>query len=443
MNPDSAAIPSLDRSPSSAIAASLIVPTHRRTRSLLRLIKALQKQDIPAENWELVLVFDACNRRSVERIRQAGQNLPVPVRCLRHTARNAAASRNLGAEAARGECLIFLDDDMEPVSGFLRQHLRRRIRRAVRMGYSKPRPIRNPTWWQLNAQLWWEDRFSEMRRPEHRFSYLDMMSGNFSINRDFFQSVGGFDASISGRLEDYELGIRLIKNGARFEYSSGAQAWHEDRCDLPLWLKRLTHEGRAHFRICALHPELTTSIFSLEESPEFRLRWMKKLAFLHRRWAAWPAHTLITWCRILERCRLRAGWLKTLAMLREYHYWNGVASACGSLTRLEAMLQDGNARPINRPLPATLDLKGLQNYRLDPKTVQKARNAGLQLNLGTIPLGGIELQPGFEPVRANHVHGFLRNAIASRFIPELTLAELHHTLAKSETDADPNTRTGS
>jgi len=55
-----------------------------------------------------------------------------------------------------------------------------------------------------------------MARPGHRFSYHDFFSGNVSLPAAIFRRVGGFDEVIKVRLEDYELGIRLLKAGARF-----------------------------------------------------------------------------------------------------------------------------------------------------------------------------------------------------------------------------------
>jgi GT2 family glycosyltransferase len=95
-----------------------------------------------------------------------------------------------------------------------------------------------------------------MARPGHRFSYRDFFSGNVSLPAALFRRVGGFDEAIKVRLEDYELGIRLLKAGARFIFSPEATGDHHENSDLELWLERVRKEGIATVQITRAHPEL-------------------------------------------------------------------------------------------------------------------------------------------------------------------------------------------
>ena len=72
---------------------------------------------------------------------------------------------------------------------------------------------------------WWDAMFERMREPGHRFSYKDLLSGNFSIRRSLFRQVGGFNERLPCH-EDYELGFRLIRSGARLTFAEAAAGWH-------------------------------------------------------------------------------------------------------------------------------------------------------------------------------------------------------------------------
>jgi glycosyltransferase involved in cell wall biosynthesis len=90
---------------------SIVIPTRNRPEQLARCVAAARAQD--AGGLELVVVDDGSRDRGA--IAAAAADV---ARVIRSTGVGPAAARNLGARAASGEVICFLDDDCEPLPGW-------------------------------------------------------------------------------------------------------------------------------------------------------------------------------------------------------------------------------------------------------------------------------------------------------------------------------------
>jgi GT2 family glycosyltransferase len=95
---------------------SIIVPTHNRPAQLRRCTSAIGALEYPADAFETVVVDDGGTVSTGDSL-QAGSG---QLRVLRQEHAGPAAARNRGADAAKGEFLLFLDDDCIPRPGWLR-----------------------------------------------------------------------------------------------------------------------------------------------------------------------------------------------------------------------------------------------------------------------------------------------------------------------------------
>lgn len=93
----------------SAVATSVIVITRDRPDGLARLLASLAAQTQPP--GEVVVVMNAC-RVSYDAAR-ARWDGALPVRWVTEPTPGVAHARNAGVAAARGEILLFIDDDCE------------------------------------------------------------------------------------------------------------------------------------------------------------------------------------------------------------------------------------------------------------------------------------------------------------------------------------------
>ncbi|MFF8970312.1 glycosyltransferase family 2 protein [Streptomyces sp. NPDC014995] len=233
------------------MAVSVVVPTRDRTTRLLLTLTALGHQTLDRERFEVVLVDDAPERGAVAQVLSA---LPggLPIRSAATGGRGAARARNTGARLARGEVLLFLDDDTVATPGLLEAHLaaHRGADAAVVHGAvtdlsafsltPEPQPLRTAltgargrtmdpgTVADLDSAVpLFGPRRSFIERtarkvtqsPEYApLRWLTCIGTSTSVRRAVFDEVEGFDEHY-GQLwggEDLELGLRLSASGATF-----------------------------------------------------------------------------------------------------------------------------------------------------------------------------------------------------------------------------------
>ena len=392
---------------------SIVIPTHDRRDAAARALQALSRQCCSRTALEIILVADGCTDDTAG---LAALEWPLPVHVLEQPHAGPAAARNRGAAAARGDLLIFLDDDIEVLPGFVAAHVEAHATPdSVVIGYLPPRLQGRRDLFPVMLHAWWEAMFERMRDPGHRFAYSDLLSGNFSVSRSLFERAGGFDETLHCH-EDYELGYRLIAAGARFQFAPAAAGWHHEHTDLARALRRKRDEGRADVALARKYPKLTASLPLARPHTHLtrRGRVLRYLAVTHPA----PGDTSEALCRqllgVLEAMRLRTRWRRLLDDLLWYWYWRGVGDSLGDdpaeLPRA----------PETAPVLHALDLRpGLTHASSE---IDAVRPQGLSLHWGSLVIGTVAPQPGAEPLQGRHLRSLLRTRFAAAFRETLALA---------------------
>lgn len=223
---------------------SVIVPTHNRAAYLAPLLAGLAGQDYPAERWELVIVDDGSTDGTGEYLKAYEGPRPLNTRVVSQPQSGVATTRNNGANVAKGQGLLFLDDDMIPTPMLVATHAGVHLQddRAVVIGHiSVPSKGREPwvAWEDAQMERHYDALKSGRRIPGQR----DVYTGNCSVSALLFKTVGGFDASLP-RTEDVELGYRLRDAGATFYYRSEADSLHLGRHNYEGWLRNARLYGQ-------------------------------------------------------------------------------------------------------------------------------------------------------------------------------------------------------
>jgi GT2 family glycosyltransferase len=93
---------------------SVIVCTFNRAKALEKCLGALAGQAPPAGGMEIIVVDDGSTDDTPQVCRRLAERMPA-VRCVRfETNQGMGKGRNLGTRTARGELLLFIDDDCTP-----------------------------------------------------------------------------------------------------------------------------------------------------------------------------------------------------------------------------------------------------------------------------------------------------------------------------------------
>jgi GT2 family glycosyltransferase len=183
---------------------SAIIPATDRPEHLDRVLAAIRGVDDPPE--EVVVVETA----------------PRP---------GPAAARNLGAERATGDVLVFVDADVVP-----HRDTFSRIRKAFAADSELVALFGS-----YDASPAAPGAVSGFRNLLHHFVHqvsqgeaTTFWAGLGAIRRDAFARVGGFDALRypAPSIEDIELGMRLARTGARIRLDGSIQGTHLKRWTL-------------------------------------------------------------------------------------------------------------------------------------------------------------------------------------------------------------------
>ena len=404
---------------------SIIIPTHNRRELLGSVLESLAVQTYPSHLFEVVVVADACLDGTELMVQEKAADLPYVLKVVSHAAKSPSLTRNRGVQEARSQRILFLDDDIIASKNLVAAHMEYAGANQVVLGYSKPVVPEHASWWQRNARLWWEDGYHERSCTGYRFTYRDFYSGNVSFSADLFNSVGGFSPQIHGRLEDYELGYRLLATGAQFVFQPAALGAHHDYTDLDTWLRRVRQEGEADVQISRVHIELANSIFREPFEAREQVRNMiRQLAFQGSVFADLSVRAGYRVAKLCEFFRVRGAYWHVTGALREFHYWLGVAGASGSARTLDRMLQEAPLpRGVDIDAPE-LDFAELPDEETVSYILQVADRSGLRVMYDGAEVLALAPVTGAERLRLEHVERKFRDYLQNNFLPALAMSAI-------------------
>lgn len=409
---------------------SVVIPTHNRCASVQRTLDALACDPEIVDAGEVIVVADGCRDGTARVLR--GRTWPWPFQVLEmNPGRGVSEARNAGARLARGRILLFLDDDVEPSPGLVRQHLEAHPPGANRGAVGAyPPALEGPAApIHILKRDWWLGRFHEMEDPGHRFDYRDLLTGNLSIPATLFRDLNGFDSAIGPAHEDYEFGIRLLAAGGEIVFLPHARALHHEHqtTDLAGFLRRARHEGLADVRILERHPDMRKVLpLRNNRGGNKHTRLARVAAWRRGHLGAMFPVVLMPLVWMTGRVGAKQRWLRLCGVLREYWYWRGVTDAVSDRDALERLLAHRNRFEGTEMV---LDLaNGLEAAE---RELDKARPAGLRLRYGRFPVGRIRPAPAAEPLRGRH----LRRLLVNDFAWPLLMAKAAHEALDLEPDA--------
>jgi GT2 family glycosyltransferase len=260
-------------------AISVIIPTHDRRESVTRAVTALLAQEGSDES-EVIVACDRDGTQEALRRRFGDRVRVVDAACPGQT-----GAYNAGIAIARADVLLFVDDDMEPLPGFIRGHLEahREIgdQPTAVVGFSEPLLSPGATKLQRAIASRLEELLRELARPDHRSTPADLTGGNFSIRRPVIDAAGGFDETFRFLCNDFELAARLLLSGARFVLAPAARA--RTRIDVtPVgMIERATERARNEHRLALRYPMFRAHLPFY--APGSTRRWRRRLL-----WAVGP-----------------------------------------------------------------------------------------------------------------------------------------------------------
>ena len=204
---------------------SVVVPTHNRRDTLVsRTLPAMFDQDLPATDYEIIVVVDGSTDGTTQALREL--HSPCSLQIIEQSNSGPSAARNRGIQAAKGGLLLFIDDDILCSPSLLRQHVEAHTgpEPAVVYGPISLAPETPPSILKYAIEAWYKKYYDHLDSQNGlQWPQDDYLISNSSMPRATVIACGGFDENMPAK-EDYELGFRLWKMGVQFKYLPQARA---------------------------------------------------------------------------------------------------------------------------------------------------------------------------------------------------------------------------
>jgi peptidoglycan/xylan/chitin deacetylase (PgdA/CDA1 family)/GT2 family glycosyltransferase len=311
---------------------SVIVCTYQRRDLVVSTLAALGKQTFTGP-FEVVVVVDGSTDGTGAAVRAL--DVPYPLSVIEQPNAGLSRSRNHGAAAARGELLVFLDDDMEADPRLL-EELDRSHRDGADVAFGRL-PLHSsspPTILSDAVGRWAESVARSLAKQKRPPSGDQIYCGQISMKREVFDAVGGFDVcfAASGTYgnEDLDIGYRIVARGYRVDFNPNAVSRQYYATPARVNLRQYRQMGHADVAFARKHPDLTAHLFETIRN-ETREHLKIRDAVL-----AWPRLAGIAvallgpvFGRRIDRGRTDARTAWWFFTLRTVQYWRGVHEAGG------------------------------------------------------------------------------------------------------------------
>lgn len=242
---------------------SVIIPTYNRSQMLLQCLDALEKQSIPRDTYEILVIDDHSPddtpQRMAERVQEYGERA---VRFFRQEKNGGpSAARNVGIRNARGEWLLFLDDDILVAPNTLELHLNAHRAQpgenVAVLGVTRVAPGTSITplmRYMLESGKSPLIDSKKITDPNNvPFGYFQT---NTSVARNFLLAHGSFDEELRFAYgEDTELAYRLQQVGMRIVFRPEIVVDHHGVLSYNYARQRARTAGKVAIMTYRKHPE--------------------------------------------------------------------------------------------------------------------------------------------------------------------------------------------
>jgi GT2 family glycosyltransferase/peptidoglycan/xylan/chitin deacetylase (PgdA/CDA1 family) len=237
---------------------SAVIASYNRRRALARSLTTLFDQDVPSNQYEIVVVVDGSFDGTSEMLKSFRPRSELIV--VQQENRGKTAALNRGVNAASGEIVLFLDDDLicdrELISAHRAAHRHGGPTLVIGRTRSVLGPSPSPAERLMHDDL--ERYYSRLvAEPLPKWPDNACAGPNCSMPRAIFLEAGGYDEKLfPRRWEDVDLGLRLWEMGIDVRFEPRAITSHRwVKSDRQFWADA-AEGGASMVRLCRKHPAM-------------------------------------------------------------------------------------------------------------------------------------------------------------------------------------------
>jgi GT2 family glycosyltransferase len=280
------------------IKVSIIIPTYNRSTPFINTLKSLFAQNY--KNFEIIVVDQS--DKKFERKEKFLKLNHERFTYLTSKLNSASSARNIGLKQARGEIILFLDDDVvfnkdliaNHIAAYSDKNIGAVVGRVVSEGQTVELERRNIG--RITPWGSFTDGFSSKIPQEVQ----TVITCNASWRKSVLDKIGDFDQNFTRPIrEDTDLSLRTRKAGYRIKFAPKAEVIH----------KRADSGG---FRMSEGRSRWYLGFFKSETY--FSLKWIK--------WYWWPVFWTTRWQWFIRSKSILLPWRGINEGIKAYRRWS-------------------------------------------------------------------------------------------------------------------------
>lgn len=222
---------------------SIVIPTYNRPDRLANCLRAIAALDYPRDRFEVVVVDDGSPTPIAPVVVPFQTELAVTL--IRQANAGPAKARNVGAAHAKGEFLVFTDDDCAPLPNWL-GCLERQFAQTPNCAIGGQTLNALPDNLYSTASQVLIDYLYGYYNEAQASSFF--ASNNLAVPTASFQALGGFDTAFPlAAGEDREFCDRWLQKGYQMVYAPDMQIYHAHQLTLKSFWRQHFNYGRGAF----------------------------------------------------------------------------------------------------------------------------------------------------------------------------------------------------
>jgi glycosyltransferase involved in cell wall biosynthesis len=248
--------------------ASIIVITRNRAAYLHQVLKSLIGQETQGEAYEIIVVDNNSKDATPQVLKDFNRAFGDRIQYVFEPEIGMPKARNAGASVAKGEILLFIDDDAIASSNWLDNYayLYKTFPDIVAWGGKIDLVFQScrPKW--LSDDLMMALSYLNISDKETLLSFPDYPFGcNFSVRKECYMKIGGFIEDLKTSNEEKAFFYKLYLNNYKVGYSPKALVYHQipqSRLEIRYFIKRGIKQGIGNINFY--------SIFNPTKTPRFK-----------------------------------------------------------------------------------------------------------------------------------------------------------------------------
>ena len=247
------------------LSVSIIVPTFNGSKRIHYILSSLLEQTY--QDFELIIVDDGSTDNTLNVIDSFIHSFST-ARVISQANQGRASVRNKGAKNAKGDLLLFFDDDIKIQSDTVEKHLlhHKNYPNSVLVGPAfEDETLNISDFYLYKASL--TKKWMKSLANEKKVLEIPALTGqNFSIPRSLFLKFNGFLDCLTDA-EDFELATRIHKDNYPIYVDPQLYVWHYDFTVCHRYIKRLREYHAAQLHLKALNLPYQVSNADYTPSP--------------------------------------------------------------------------------------------------------------------------------------------------------------------------------